>query len=104
MSDKRCWLCGSTGGYGFNRLELHHIFSGNPNRKKSEKYGLVVWLCGETCHRNGPQAVHRNAENMRKLRQWGQRKAMQEQGWTIEDFIREFGRNYLEMDDDSDKI
>lgn len=61
-------------------------------------------MCHNRCHIFGPQAVHRNAENMRKLRQWGQRKAMQEQGWTIEDFIREFGRNYLEIDDDSDKI
>lgn len=97
MNEKRCWLCGGPGGYGFNRLERHHCF-GASNRKKSEKYGLVVWLCGETCHRNGPKAAHRNAETARKIKQWGQKKAMQEQGWTKEDFIREFGRNYLDLD------
>jgi hypothetical protein len=41
-------------------------------------------------------AAHRNAETMRKLKQYGQRKAMEENGWTVRDFIREFGRNYLE--------
>ena len=45
-----CWLCGKT-DYGLNRLERHHIFGG-ANRKKSERYGLIVYLCGETCHRN----------------------------------------------------
>lgn len=43
----RCWLCGRWGW-----LEEHHIFGG-ANRKKSEKYGLKVGLCGDTCHRNG---------------------------------------------------
>ena len=35
-------------------------------------------------------------EDMRYVRQYGQRKAMKEQGWTTEDFVREFGKNYLE--------
>ena len=50
MNDKRCFLCGrnDTG----DPLERHHIFGG-ANRKKSEKYGLVVYLCGNRCHRNG---------------------------------------------------
>jgi hypothetical protein len=32
---------------------------------------------------------------MLKVKQYGQRKAMQENGWSVEDFIREFGKNYL---------
>ena len=48
---KRCFLCGKNGAA--DPLERHHIFGG-PNRGKSEKYGLVVLLCGEECHRNGP--------------------------------------------------
>lgn len=42
-----CFLCGKTGW-----LEEHHVYPG-PFRDKSEKYGLKVGLCGESCHRNG---------------------------------------------------
>lgn len=73
---------------------IRHIFGG-AYRNKSEKYGLVVYLCGERCHRNGGNAVHRNGNQMRLLRRYGQLKAMQEQGWTEDDFRREFGKSYL---------
>lgn len=52
-------------------MEEHHIFGGTANRRKSERYGLTV------------------------LHQYGQRKYMEEQDATVEDFRREFGRNYL---------
>jgi hypothetical protein len=90
---KQCWLCGRNGLH--DPLDRHHIFGG-PNRKKSEKYKLVVYLCHSDCHIFGPMAAHRNADTMRKIRAYGQRKAMEENGWTVKDFIREFGRNYLE--------
>ena len=32
------------------------------------------------------------------LKQWAQRKAMQENGWSMEDWHREFGKNWLEED------
>nr|DAO22515.1 MAG TPA: ROS/MUCR transcriptional regulator protein [Caudoviricetes sp.] len=32
---------------------------------------------------------------MRMLRRHGQLKAMREQGWTEDDFRREFGKSYL---------
>lgn len=92
MNEKRCFLCGRNGAD--DPLERHHIFGGS-YRKKSEKYGLVVYLCGNRCHRNGPGAVHRNGDRMRLLRRHGQLKAMREQGWTAADFIREFGKSYL---------
>lgn len=92
MRLRKCWRCGRT-GYP-EPLDHHHIFGG-PNRKKSEKYGLVVDLCHSSCHIFGPMAAHNNAETMQALREYGQRKAMEENGWTTEDFIREFGRNYL---------
>lgn len=88
----RCFLCGRNGSQ--DRLERHHIFGG-ANRRKSEKYGLVVYLCGDRCHRNGKDAAHRSRKTMEYLRAYGQQKAMEEQGWSTEDFIREFGRNYL---------
>jgi hypothetical protein len=92
VTEKKCWLCGGYGGR--DPLDRHHIFGG-PYRKKSEKYGLVVWLCHHDCHIFGPDAVHNNAYNMLMVKQYGQRKAMKENDWTTEDFIREFGRNYL---------
>jgi hypothetical protein len=73
---------------------IRHIF-GAANRKKSEKYGLVVYLCGNRCHRLGEYSVHQNADVMEYLHRYGQEKAMQEQGWTTEKFIKEFGKNYL---------
>ena len=89
---KRCFLCGRNGAA--DPLERHHIFGG-PNRGKSEKYGLVVLLCGEECHRNGPKSAHRRRETAAYLHRWGQRKWMEEQDGTEEDFRREFGRSYL---------
>lgn len=92
MNEKRCFLCGRNDPG--DPLERHHIFGG-ANRKKSEKYGLVVYLCGNRCHRNGRSAVHKNGDQMRRLRRYGQLKAMEEQGWTEENFRREFGKSYL---------
>ncbi len=92
-SGRSCYLCGRNGTE--DPLDRHHIFGG-AYRKKSQKYGLVVDLCHGRCHENGPEAVHRNADTMRMLRQYGQETAMRENGWSIEDFIREFGKNYLD--------
>lgn len=92
MDNKKCWLCGANGSS--DPLDRHHIFQGK-NRQLSEKYGLTVYLCHADCHIFGPNAVHRNINARRALQAWGQRKAMAEQGWTTEDFIRIFGRNYI---------
>ena len=87
---RKCWLCGSRSAV----LDIHHIF-GASNRKKSEKYGLVVDLCHNTCHIFGPKAVHQNAETMQTLHEYGQRKAMEDNGWTVDDFRGIFGKNYI---------
>lgn len=91
--ERQCFLCGRNGNT--DPLEVHHIFGG-AYRKKSERYGLVVLLCGERCHRNGKGAVHKSGAQMRRMRRYGQLKAMEEQHWTEADFIREFGKSYLE--------
>lgn len=88
---KRCYLCGKNGQA--DRLEMHHVFGG-AYKKKSEKYGAMVALCGEECHRNGRNAVHRNRMVNNALKEEFQRKIMKEQGWTVEQFISEFGKNY----------
>ena len=89
---KQCFLCGRNGND--DRLERHHIFGGS-NRSNSEKYGLVVYLCGNECHRNGKYAVHKNKYTMEFLHKYGQGKAMRENNWTEEQFREIFGRSYL---------
>ena len=93
MDERVCWICGRNGNG--DPLECHHIFGG-AMRKKSEKYGLKVYLCGDRCHRNGPKSVHRTSKTMLLLHQWGQGTAMRENNWTIDEFRKEFHKNYLE--------
>ena len=92
MEVKKCFICGRNGSG--DPLDKHHIF-GASNRKKSEKYGLYVWLCHNRCHIFGEYAVHRNKNIMQAMHEYGQRKAMQEQGWTVDEFRQVFGKNYL---------
>lgn len=84
--DKKCFRCGRECG-----LERHHVFFGVANRKKSEKYKLVVYLC-VGCHR-GNTGVHFNREFDLQLKRLAQSKF--EETHTREEFLREFGRNYL---------
>ena len=84
----KCFICGR-----YCDTESHHIF-GAGNRKKSEKLGLKVDLC-HACHNEPPNGVHFNAENNNRLKAIGQKAAMLAYHWTVDDFIREFGRNYL---------
>lgn len=86
---KECYLCRR-----MTNTERHHVFNG-PFRKKSEKYGYVVNLC-HWCHNEPPDGVHFNQETDTWLKARFQRKAMKENGWSTEDFIREFGRNYID--------
>lgn len=94
---EKCFLCGGTAewsGAVLDTLEEHHIFSGNPGRKHSEKYGLKVYLHGIKCHREGRDAVHRNKAVRLALQAAGQKKFEEVHG-TREEFIKTFGRNYL---------
>ena len=87
-----CFLCGN-----YETVEKHHIFGG-PFRKKADRLGLTVMLC-PWCHQYDGDSAHQSAETRKVLHRYGQRKAMAEQGWTVDDFIREFGRNHLEPEE-----
>ena len=71
-----------------------NVFMGNKQRSIAEHYGAVMYLCPE-CHTEGKASVHRN----RVVRLWTQeimqKKLMEENDWTVQDFINIFGRNYL---------
>lgn len=80
-----CEICG---GY-CDRLEKHHVFGGC-RRQTSDKYGAVMYLC-HGCHHD---VTDENIDTKR-LKSMKQREIMAANGWSINDFIRVFGRNYL---------
>lgn len=91
QTSKERFLCGKNGIS--DSLESHHVFGG-ANRKYSEKYGLKVWLCGNSCHRNGIYSVHRNRVVSDQVKAVAQAKWEETYG-TREEFLQIFGRNYL---------
>ena len=88
---ENCFICGKNANADYHGLDEHHVY-GASNRKKSEQYGLKIYICHDSCHLNG---VHKNAALNRKVQAIVQRRAMQYYGWTIDDFIGIFGRNYI---------
>ena len=91
QKDDRCIVCRSP-----LSLEEHHVFEGS-RRQRSEKYGLKVKLCAFH-HRFSNESIHLDPTHRleKDLKQWAQRKAMEHYGWTVEDFIKIMGKNYLE--------
>jgi hypothetical protein len=88
---EHCFLCGRNAHADYFGLDEHHVFFG-PLRKKSEKYGLKVYLCHDSCHLNG---VHKYADKNRQVQKVVQKRAMQYYKWSIEDFRAIFGRSYI---------
>lgn len=78
---------------GYAPVERHHIFGG-ANRKRSEKYGYVVPLRPDL-HPNGSQAGPMREIIDKCLKRMAQRDYEEKYG-SREDFICEFGRNYLD--------
>jgi hypothetical protein len=88
----RCYICGQ---YPCgDSLDRHHVFFGR-NRKKSEKYGLTVYLHHNKCHIFGKMSVHGNAQVNRKLQAHVQKIAMRHYNWTEDEFRKEFGKSYI---------
>lgn len=87
-----CFLCGMN--RNLEPLDCHHCFEG-ANRKASEKYGLKVYLHHNKCHIFGKESVHGNAKIDRALKAMVQNRAMQYYGWSVEEWIKIFGKNYL---------
>lgn len=83
-----CVVCGKP------YAALHEIFGGK-NRQLSIKYGLQVRLCEEHHNRPGGMNPHHNKAVNDKLKREGQMKFESLYG-SREDFIRIFGKNYLE--------
>lgn len=86
--------CIECGRYGINK---HEIFYGTGKRKISIKYGLVIPLCQAEHHNQYDcKGIHFDTVLCEKWHKIGQQKAMEHYDWTVEDFIKIFGRNYLD--------
>ena len=83
----RCFLCGRRTG----KLDRHEPFNA-ALRQKSKRLGLWVVLCMD-CHQ-GRDGVHRNADKAEELKWCAQRAAMNEYGWSMADWHREFGKSF----------
>ena len=90
---RQCYLCGRPETWD-DPLDKHHVFGG-ALRSKSEAFGLTVYLHHNSCHIFGENAVHVNAIINRQLQEEAQEAAMKKYGWTTEEFIQYFGRNYV---------
>ena len=92
---EHCFICGRNAHADYFGLEEHHCLEGYGRRNLSEKYGLKIYICGDRCHRNGEDSVHKNAKVDRAVKQIAQRRAMRHYGWNTEEFIQIFRKNYL---------
>lgn len=78
----------------YTHCHRHEVFFGTANRQKSIKDGLVVFLTPEM-HNMSNRGVHFNREFDLYLKQMGQQAWMDYYNKTTDDFIREYGKNYL---------
>lgn len=88
--DEGCFLCGDR-----RNLERHHCLHGTANRQLAEEDGLWVWLCPR-CHR-GTFGVHgKEGSGIDKtLKQIAEQRWLHHSKKTVDDFIKRYGRNYL---------
>ena len=82
---EHCYLCGACDP------QIHHIFNG-VNKKKSEKYGLIMPLCMN--HHTGDFGVHTIPQLMKETKAFGQEKF--ELYYPELNFREIFGKNYKE--------
>lgn len=79
-------------------LVRHEIFHGTGRRELSKRYGLWITCC-TSCHR----MLHANpiSKSNECFRKHAQHQAMRKYGWSTEDFIGIFGKNYLEVNENA---
>lgn len=88
-----CYLCGRRD----RKLDRHECFPG-PYRRKSKEDGLWVMLCHYPCH-EGTNGAQYNRKLRNLLASYAQEMAMLEYGWTMEEWIARYGKNWMEVED-----
>lgn len=80
---EHCYFCGAP------YPQMHHIFN-KADKKKSEKYGLMMPLCMN--HHTGAEGIHTFPDKMKATREFGQ--TMFELYYPDLNFLEIFGKNY----------
>lgn len=90
QNTKECYLCRQMFGEGSmnvptERLHYHHLIPGTSNRKKSDQYGLAVWLCV-----NHHKFIHssKGSELMKIMKNLAKEVFIEK--YSEEEFMREF--------------
>ena len=91
QKNKECFVTGRTEG-----LHKHHVFGG-PNRPKSEKYGLFIYLIPEL-HNMSSKGIHFDKIFDLRVKMYAQK--IFEEKYSHELWMKEFHKNYLEGDED----
>lgn len=93
-NEEKCLICETT-----LNLNRHEIFY-SAYRQKSKREGCWCYLC-TVHHHMGPNSPHQSRQIDLQLKRMCQRRWMQKNGRTEEDFIREFGKSYLRDTDET---
>lgn len=88
-NERACHICGTP-----LDLHKHHVFPGSGRRKVSEREGCWVYLCAAH-HNMSPNSVHMDRMMDLALRREVQRKWMEVNDASKEEFIRVFGCSYI---------
>lgn len=103
-ADRTCYLCMllDDNYRGQRVLHEHHVIFGAGNRKLSDKYGLMVYLCPyHHLASGGPYAVHRNKDIRIMLAKKGQKDFERE--YPTLSFREIFGINYIAPEEREEK-
>lgn len=83
-----CWKCGKR-----YPTERHEPF-GAALRGKSKALGLWIPLCRD-CHRLSADSAHKSRETSDEMKASCQSHAMVVYGWTLDEWMDRFYKNYL---------
>lgn len=89
--DTYCFIHREFLGYDVIPVHLHHIIHGTANRKVADREGCFCYLCLD-CH----TALHDKGLYDRELQQIAEKAWLKHNNKTIEDWIKIFGKNYLD--------
>ena len=86
---KECFVTGRTEG-----LHLHHVFEGSANRKKSDKWGLTIWLIPEY-HNMSNKGIHFDYNFDLRVKKYAQKKFIERYGY--DKWMEEFHKDYSQI-------
>ena len=90
LQDKReCLICKD-----IYNLHVHHVFEGPGRKKICDREGLIIFLCPHH-HNASNNSVHLNEDLNKRVKRWSQKKWMEHNKKTKDDFIKMMGKNYL---------